>query len=66
LANLEGQLGVSLFDRRTLVLTDRSTLSKGQNYGVFSKNAWQLADMGARHAFFARRLRLRQHAAIHG
>lgn len=34
-----------------LVLTDRSTLSKGQSYGVFSKNAWQLADMGARHAF---------------
>jgi DNA-binding transcriptional LysR family regulator len=34
-----------------LVLTDRSTLSKGQNYGVFSRNAWRLADMGARHAF---------------
>jgi DNA-binding transcriptional LysR family regulator len=26
-------------------------LSKGQSYGVFSKNAWRLADMGARHAF---------------
>jgi DNA-binding transcriptional LysR family regulator len=34
-----------------LVLTDRSTLSQGQSYGVFSKNAWRLADMGARHAF---------------
>jgi len=34
-----------------LVLTDRSTLSKGQSYGVFSKNVWRLADMGARHAF---------------
>lgn len=34
-----------------LVLTDRSTLSKGQSYGVFSKNVWLLADMGARHAF---------------
>lgn len=34
-----------------LVLTDRSTLSEGQNYGVFSKNIWRLADMGARHAF---------------
>jgi DNA-binding transcriptional LysR family regulator len=34
-----------------LVLTDRSTLSKGQNYGVLSKNVWLLADMGARHAF---------------
>ena len=34
-----------------LVLTDRSTLSDGQNYGVFSQNAWKLADMGAKHAF---------------
>ncbi len=34
-----------------LVLTDRSTLSQGQNYGVFSQNAWKLADMGAKHAF---------------
>ena len=34
-----------------LVLTDRSTLSKGQSYGVYSKNVWRLADMGARHSF---------------
>ena len=34
-----------------LVLTDRSTLSGGQTYGVFSKNIWRLADMGARHGF---------------
>ena len=34
-----------------LVLTDRSTLSGGQTYGVFSKNTWRLADMGARHGF---------------
>jgi DNA-binding transcriptional LysR family regulator len=34
-----------------LVLTDRSTLSNGQSYGVFSKNVWRLADMGARHVF---------------
>jgi DNA-binding transcriptional LysR family regulator len=34
-----------------LVLTDRSTLTKGQNYGVVSPNVWRLADMGARHAF---------------
>jgi DNA-binding transcriptional LysR family regulator len=34
-----------------LVLTDRSTLSQGHSYGVFSKNTWRLADMGARHAF---------------
>src|SRR6201991_5189165 len=34
-----------------LVLTDRSTLSQGQSFGVLSKNVWRLADMGARHAF---------------
>jgi len=34
-----------------LVLTDRSTLSKGKSYGVLSKKIWRLADMGARHAF---------------
>jgi DNA-binding transcriptional LysR family regulator len=34
-----------------LVLTDRSALTKGQSYGVYSQNAWRLADMGARHAF---------------
>ena len=34
-----------------LVLTDRSKLSEGQSYGVYSQNAWRLADMGAKHAF---------------
>jgi DNA-binding transcriptional LysR family regulator len=34
-----------------LVLTDRSKLSQGQNFGVYSQNAWRLADMGAKHAF---------------
>ncbi|MGH8608540.1 MAG: LysR substrate-binding domain-containing protein [Gammaproteobacteria bacterium] len=34
-----------------LVLTDRLTLTKGRSYGVYSQNAWQLADMGAKHAF---------------
>ena len=34
-----------------LVLTDRSKLSEGQSYGVFSPNAWRLADLGAKHAF---------------
>jgi DNA-binding transcriptional LysR family regulator len=34
-----------------LVLTDRSKLTEGQNYGVYSQNAWRLADMGAKHAF---------------
>ena len=34
-----------------LVLTDRSTLSKGKDLGVFSARTWRLADLGAKHAF---------------
>ncbi len=34
-----------------LVLTDRSKLTEGHSYGVYSQNAWRLADMGAKHAF---------------
>ena len=34
-----------------LVLTDRSTLSQGQDLGVFSPRTWRLADLGAKHAF---------------
>jgi DNA-binding transcriptional LysR family regulator len=52
LAKYKGIVPLAELQRHVqLVLTDRSTLSKGQNYGVFSKNAWRLADMGARHAF---------------
>jgi DNA-binding transcriptional LysR family regulator len=52
LASYKGVVPQSELQRHVqLVLTDRSTLSKGQNYGVFSNNAWRLADMGARHAF---------------
>ncbi|GLQ46048.1 LysR family transcriptional regulator [Dyella lipolytica] len=52
LASFKGVIPQSELQRHVqLVLTDRSSLSKGQNYGVFSKNTWRLADMGARHAF---------------
>ena len=34
-----------------LVLTDRSTLTAGRDYGVVSPNVWRLADLGAKHAF---------------
>jgi DNA-binding transcriptional LysR family regulator len=34
-----------------LVLTDRSALSEGQSFGVFSAQTWKLADLGAKHAF---------------
>jgi DNA-binding transcriptional LysR family regulator len=34
-----------------LVLTDRSDLSTGRDFGVFSPRTWRLADLGAKHAF---------------
>jgi DNA-binding transcriptional LysR family regulator len=34
-----------------LVLTDRSTLTQGREFGVFSTNTWRLADLSAKHAF---------------
>lgn len=34
-----------------LVLSDRSDLSKGQEFGVLAVKTWRLADLGAKHAF---------------
>jgi DNA-binding transcriptional LysR family regulator len=34
-----------------LVLTDRSMLTRGKDFGVQSANTWRLADLGAKHAF---------------
>jgi DNA-binding transcriptional LysR family regulator len=34
-----------------LVLTDRSSLSKGREFGVMSSSTWRLADLFAKHAF---------------
>lgn len=34
-----------------LVLTDRTPLSKGREFGVLSPNTWRLADLGAKHKF---------------
>jgi DNA-binding transcriptional LysR family regulator len=34
-----------------LVLTDRTSLTDGKSYGVFSPLTWRLADLGAKHAF---------------
>ena len=33
-----------------LVLTDRSPLTQGQDFGVFSSKMWRLADLGVKHA----------------
>ncbi len=35
---------------RQLVLTDRSRLTEGKEFSVFSANTWRLGDLGARHA----------------
>ncbi|MEG6509388.1 LysR family transcriptional regulator [Methyloligella sp. 2.7D] len=34
-----------------LVLSDRSALSAGTDFGVYSPRSWRLADLGAKHAF---------------
>jgi DNA-binding transcriptional LysR family regulator len=34
-----------------LVLTDRSELTAGRDFGVMSHRTWRLADLGAKHAF---------------
>ncbi|MGF6781302.1 LysR family transcriptional regulator [Paraburkholderia sp. GAS334] len=34
-----------------LVLTDRTPLTDGKTFGVFSSQIWRLADLGAKHAF---------------
>lgn len=39
-----------------LVLTDRSHLSDGQQFGVMADSTWRLADLAAKHAFLLRGL----------
>jgi DNA-binding transcriptional LysR family regulator len=52
LASLKGPIPAAvLAQHRQLVLTDRSELSQGKDFGVFSSNTWRLADLGAKHAF---------------
>jgi DNA-binding transcriptional LysR family regulator len=52
LVSLEGPVSARILaQHRQLVLTDRSELSQGKDFGVFSTNTWRLADLGAKHAF---------------
>jgi DNA-binding transcriptional LysR family regulator len=44
-------ISCDLADQVQLVLTDRTDLSRGQEFGVFSPRTWRLADLGAKHAF---------------
>lgn len=39
-----------LNDQTQLVLTDRSKLTEGQDFGVLSARTWRLGDLGAKHA----------------
>ncbi|MDB5457840.1 MAG: LysR family transcriptional regulator, partial [Caulobacter sp.] len=41
----------ALAEHVQLVLTDRSDLSQGREFGVLSPKTWRLADLGAKHAF---------------
>lgn len=52
LAALRGPISKEQLGRHTqLVLTDRSDLSAGREFGVFSGLTWHLADLFAKHAF---------------
>lgn len=52
LANMGRTIPRSVAARHVqLVLTDRSNLTEGRNFGVVSPQIWRLADLGAKHAF---------------
>lgn len=52
LARLRGRIPQrELAKHIQLVLTDRSDLMAGKDYGVFSPSTWRLADLSTKHAF---------------
>jgi DNA-binding transcriptional LysR family regulator len=52
LASVQGTVLRSVASQHVqLVLTDRTTLTSGRNFGVMSAQTWRLGDMGAKHAF---------------
>ena len=51
LAQNPGKISPALArDHVQLVLTDRSRLTEGRDFGVSSVRSWRLADLGAKHA----------------
>ena len=51
LALIQGPIGIAMArDHIQLVLTDRSSLTQGRDFGVISVKCWRLADLGAKHA----------------
>ena len=52
LAKNRGVVSVSAIAKHVqLVLSDRTVLSEGRDFGVLSPLTWRLADLGAKHAF---------------
>jgi DNA-binding transcriptional LysR family regulator len=52
LASTRGVVSASAIAKQVqLVLTDRTALTEGRNFGVLSPLTWRLADLGAKHAF---------------
>jgi DNA-binding transcriptional LysR family regulator len=52
LAKSRGVVSASAIAKHVqLVLSDRTALSEGRNFGVLSPRTWRLADLGAKHAF---------------
>jgi len=52
LARTRGEASASAIAKYVqLVLSDRTSLSEGRNFGVLSPLTWRLADLGAKHAF---------------
>jgi DNA-binding transcriptional LysR family regulator len=51
LAAVDGLIDTHILQRYVqLVLTDRSTMTAGRDYGVLSSQTWRLADIGAKHS----------------
>ncbi|SDV48463.1 LysR family transcriptional regulator [Chitinasiproducens palmae] len=50
LATLGGPIPTAVLREHTqLVLTDRSRLTEGQNFGVYAARSWRIGDLGAKH-----------------
>lgn len=57
LARVSGEISASAIRKHVqLVLSDRTPLSEGHEFGVLAPSTWRLADMGAKHAFLKRGL----------
>jgi DNA-binding transcriptional LysR family regulator len=52
LANRRGRISAAVIKKHVqLVLSDRTALTQGREFGVLSPSTWRLADLGAKHAF---------------